>query len=477
MPPELASVRFMRLSERGQTAPEYVGILAFVVAIVLLVVAAGPGIGGTIVERILCIVTGGDCSGGEETDPNDAFRPDECDVYTRSTSDNGSVKVAIFTVGADYGFTRTEKSNGETEITFVDLGELGLEAGIGGKFKVNDAGADVSADIKAKLGLSNGDTWVFDSPEEADEFEGWLRREKNEDRIAGFSPLFGVANGIYEWASGEEDVPDPRKTYWEVNESVEGSASGHIATAGGELEGGAALAIGGMSDKGKNLDDPSDDTSTEYFSVDFDAAFDLGLLTVDAGAGYSGEGVMKLKRNASGEIVELEIVDTHEGSLSGLTADIDAGRLTWGLFMEKLQDLESVNLTSDDSDTNTVVSTTKLDLTNPTDRAIAEEWFMGMGGFAGAVENASPLGGVDAADGNGGDAFSQLLFDKSKVAVVEYDGQKSGLDIAAEVALGLKLGAALGTSSTDARAIEALFLDSPEDGQRTLIPFTECVGG
>jgi hypothetical protein len=467
----------MRLSERGQTAPEYVGILAFVVAILLLVVAAGPGIGGTVVERILCIVTGGDCSGGEETAPNDAFRPEDCDVYTRSTSDNGTIKVAVFTLGADYGFTRTEKSNGETEITFVDLGELGLEGGIGGKFEVNGEGADVSADIKGRLGLSNGDTWVFDSPEEADEFEGWLRREKNEDRISAFSPAFGIANGIYEWATGEEDVPDPRKTFWEVNESVEGSVSGRVATAGGELEGGAALAIGGMNDKGEDLDDPSDDTSTEFFSVDFDAAFDLGLLTVESGAGYSGEGVMKLKRNADGEIVELEIVDTSEGSLSGLTADIDAGRLTWGLFMEELQDLESLSLSSEDAETNTIVSTTKLDLTNAADRAVAEEWFMGMGGFAGAVENASPIGGVDAADGNAGDAFSQLLYDQARVSVVEYDGQKSGLDIAAEVALGLKLGAAFGTSESDASAIEALFLDSPVDGQRTLIPFTECVGG
>jgi hypothetical protein len=467
----------MRLSERGQTAPEYVGILAFVAAILLLVVAAGPGIGGTVVERILCIVTGGDCSGGEETDPNDAFRPEDCDVYTRSTSDNGTIKVAVFTLGADYGFTRTEKSNGETEITFVDLGELGLEGGIGGKFEVNGEGADVSADIKGRLGLSNGDTWVFDSPEEADEFEGWLRREKNEDRISAFSPAFGIANGIYEWATGEEDVPDPRKTFWEVNESVEGSVSGRVATAGGELEGGAALAIGGMNDKGEDLDDPSDDTSTEFFSVDFDAAFDLGLLTVESGAGYSGEGVMKLKRNADGEIVELEIVDTSEGSLSGLTADIDAGRLTWGLFMEELQDLESLSLSSEDAETNTIVSTTKLDLTNAADRAVAEEWFMGMGGFAGALENASPIGGVDAADGNAGDAFSQLLYDQARVSVVEYDGQKSGLDIAAEVALGLKLGAAFGTSESDASAIEALFLDSPVDGQRTLIPFTECVGG
>jgi len=467
----------MRLSERGQTAPEYVGILAFVVAIVLLVVAAGPGIGGTLVDRILCIVTGGDCSGGEEVDPNEAFRPNDCDVYTRTTSDNGTIKVAIFTVGADYGFTRTEKSNGETEITFVDLGELGLEGGVGGKFEVNGEGADVSADIKGRLGLSNGDTWVFDSPEEADEFEGWLRREKNEDRISAFSPAFGIANGIYEWATGEEDVPDPRRTFWEVNETVDGSVSGRVATAGGEVEGDAALAIGGMDDKGEDLDDPSDDTSTEFFSVDFDAAFDLGLLTVEAGAGYSGEGVMKLKRDNDGEIVELEIVDTSEGSLSGLTADIDAGRLTWGLFMEELQDLESLNITTDDSETNTIVSTTKLDLTNAADRAVAEEWFMGMGGFAGAVENASPLGGVDAAEGDSGDAFSQLLYDQARVSVVEYDGQKSGLDIAAEVALGLKLGAAFGTSETDASAIEALFLDSPEDGQRTLIPFTECVGG
>lgn len=466
----------MWVSERGQTAPEYVGILAFVVGMVLLVVAAGPGIGDTIVERILCIVTG-DCSDGAEiADPNDAFRPDDCDVYTRSTSDNGTLKVAVFTVGADYGFTRTEKSNGETEITFVDLGELGLEGGIGAKFKVNDAGGDVSADIKGRLGLANGDTWVFDSPEEADEFEGWLRREKNEDRIAGISPAFGIANGIYEWVSGEEDIPDPRRTFWEVSESVEGSASGRVATAGPEFEGGAALAIGGMNDRGEDLDDPSDDTSTEFFSVDFDAAFDVGLLTVDAGAGWSGEGVMKLKRDADAEIVELEIVDTSEGSLSGLTADVDAGRLTWGLFMEKLQDLESLNVSTDDSETNTIVSTTKLDLTNPTDRAVAEEWFMGMGGFGGAVENASPFGGVDAADGNGGDEFSQLLYDQARVSVVEYDGQRSGLDIAAEVALGLKLGGAIGTSETDARAIEALFLDSPEDGERTLIPFTECVG-
>ena len=54
--------------------------------------------------------------------------------------------------------------------------------------------------------------------------------------------------------------------------------------------------------------------------------------------------------------------------------------------------------------------------------------------------------GVAAADGNAGDAFTQLLYDQARVSVVEYDGQRSGLDIAAEVALAVDavaIGAAL----------------------------------
>ncbi len=58
---------------------------------------------------------------------------------------------------------------------------------------------------------------------------------------------------------------------------------------------------------------------------------------------------------------------------------------------------------------------------------------------------------------------------------MEYDGSKSGLEVAVEVALALKLGANFGTSETEADAVEAHYLGAPEDGERALVPFTECV--
>lgn len=45
-------------SEDGQTAAEYIGILAFVAAVVGLVIAANPGIASAIVTKITTIISG-----------------------------------------------------------------------------------------------------------------------------------------------------------------------------------------------------------------------------------------------------------------------------------------------------------------------------------------------------------------------------------------------------------------------------------
>jgi hypothetical protein len=65
----MARPRAVTRAERGQTSAEYVGVLAFVAAVVALVIAAGPSIGGSVVdgiERAICTVTGGDCGQGAE---------------------------------------------------------------------------------------------------------------------------------------------------------------------------------------------------------------------------------------------------------------------------------------------------------------------------------------------------------------------------------------------------------------------------
>jgi len=45
-------------NEDGQTAAEYIGILAFVAAVVGLVIAANPGIATAIVSKITTIING-----------------------------------------------------------------------------------------------------------------------------------------------------------------------------------------------------------------------------------------------------------------------------------------------------------------------------------------------------------------------------------------------------------------------------------
>ena len=53
--------------QQGQTSAEYVGILAFVAAVVALVVMSAADIGATVVDKVqeaICTVTGGDCGDG-----------------------------------------------------------------------------------------------------------------------------------------------------------------------------------------------------------------------------------------------------------------------------------------------------------------------------------------------------------------------------------------------------------------------------
>ena len=464
----------MWTSQRGQTSAEYVGTLALVVGLVLIVILAAPGIGGTVVDKILCIVTGGDCDGGELTLPED-FTPDSCEVSSRETVDRGSVKVAFVHLGGDYYFARNQKSDGTTELTFVDLGEIGAELGAGGQLEITSDGktygGKLKGDIGAKYGLSSGDTWQFDSPEEADEFESWITREKNEDRAAQLNPVFGAVNWAVEEITGEEDLPDPRITFTQHQGSFE--ASGEATFGGGHLgaEGSAAVLIGSSHDRGDDRDSETDDLYSDYYQVDFDLAGEGGILAASAGGGWTGQGVVKITRDAGGGATSLEIVDSSEGSFSGL-ADFDAERLTWQMFQEELED--NLALTGEDASTNSIVATTTVDLDTPEKRAMAEEWFGALNGLTTAGERALD-GDLVASEEQAVDDFNQMLFDDSRVSVVEYDGSKSGLEVAAEVALALKLGASFGTSETEADAVEAHYLGAPEDGERTLVPFTECV--
>lgn len=462
-------------SQRGQASAEYVGMLAFVVGLILILFLAGPGIGSSLVEKIVCIISGGECGGdGPDVAGPEDFTPDSCQVSSSERVDRGSVKIAFVHLGGDYYFARNQDSDDNTELTFVDLGEIGAELGAGGQLEISTGGktygGKLKGDIGAKYGLSSGDTWRFDSPEEADEFQDWITREK-EDRMAGFSPAFGLGNWVYETVTGEEDIPDPEITFTDHGGSVEASAGATFGAGGLDAEGSASVLIGSSHDRGDDPDSDADDLHSDYYQVDFEAAGEAGILLAGAGGGWTGQGVVKITRDANGEATSLEIVDTSEGSFSGL-ADFDAERLTWQMFQEELED--NLAVAGEDAATNSIVATTTVDLDSPEKRAIVEDWFGALNGLTTAGERAID-GDLVSSEGQAVDDFNRMLYDDARVSIVEYDGSKSGLEVAAEIALALKLGANFGTSETEADAVEAYYLGAPDNGERVLEDFTECV--
>lgn len=415
-------------------------MLAVAAAVLVLLANLGLVQWATDVARLAaCRLTGSACPGAPSGPAaQSAFEPGACQRSSRDSEDLGSVKVAFFKLGGNFGFSRTTKADGETSFTFVDGAGAALVAGAGAKLEVTKGattyGGRLAADGELGASVSRGDTWVFKTPRDADRFESWIRRERNEDRRGGVFPPYAGVNWVVETVSGERDIPEPDITFTEVEGKTEGSASAQAGGAGGEVEANAAVLLG------KERDRRNGKTARYY---------------------------------QAGDIVELEIVDTSTGTLDGLL-ELDTDRLTYNELMTKLAKDAQASFGADGSRTRSIVSTTTLAVDNAADRAVVEKWAGFLSGVATAGERAAD-GGLPDNEGAARSPMGRLLFDKSTVSVVEYDGRRSGLSFAAEVALGPKLGVELGTTDESSEAVRAMYLGAPSGGRRVLVPFTACV--
>lgn len=469
--------------ERGATTSEYVGLVVTIAVLFAAVIVNDPaGLGRAVQSgleaafcRVLEGVEGGRCSPGSHDDEQgqvaDAvYRPESCEVYLRDTVDRGSVRVAFVHLGGDYLFGRTEDSDGETTVTFIDGTQVGVTVGAGGRLEVSSNGATygggVQADAKVYGGLNSGDTWVFDSPEEADRFEGWLRREKTEDRRSDLSGgLYSLINGPIEFLTGEEDPPDPDITSSEAGGQIEGSARAWAGVGSAGLEGSAASFLLKQTDHRTGH-------QTDYYKAALSGSGDLGVLTARGSYGRSGEGVVKVTRDEAGEITRLEIIDTWQRSL-GSVAALETEAMTVAELMESLANEASVGIARDRVSQHSTVVETSIRPRDERERAVLEAWTGVLNGFTTAGDRA--VGGtiIDSRE-QVTSAFSDLLYERGRVSVVDYEGQTSGLGLAAEIALGARLGLDIGTSSTDARAVTAYYLGAPDEGRRVLVPYPNC---
>ena len=461
--------RRRHLSESGQTTAEYLGVLVLVLAVVVALFLTGiPGTVSGGLQAAICRILGQSCP-AQQSAPR-SFEPPPCEKASRRTDDNGSVRVAFVKLGRDYSFARSEAADGETKITFIDGSEVALVAGAGGKLRLQAGGRTyggrLAADGELGINAKGGDTWVFDSPEEADEFEDWLRREKNEDRIGGLIPIYAGVNWAVEGITGEDDLPEPRITFVQVGGGAEVTGSAQLGGAGASATASAAALVGVEYDRETKQ-------STDYIQVDFGIDGNLTYVAAGLGGGWEGSGVVKVTRDRDGEIVKVEIVDTSTVSVDGLL-DIDTDNLTLAQLMDKLKRDAKVAGGGSASATGTIVSTTTLDVTSDRDRAIVDDWVDGFDEIKAAGERAID-GGLPDDQRDALSPFGRLLYDQATVSVVEYDGDRSGLSLEAEIALGAKLGIDIGSTEESATAVNAWYLAGPEGGRRVLVPFTACL--
>lgn len=243
--------------ERGASTVEYVGVIV-VVSIVIIATAATPwktdlnaGIEKSICS-ILSHIPGGGGGACESLESPEDDLP-TCMVSEETDGHGSKVDVLIFNLGGGVQMRVTKYSDGSAEVSLVDQWGGGVDVDAG-KVKAGDY-VEIDLGVGGQFTYGNGDTWVFDSWEDAEQFA-----QDQQDRVEAWQnkvPFIGP------WLNPHEPPEDPQKTYDQFELDLHG---------GGD----AGLDLGGGDDKNDGSGDAGDGSG------------DSG--SGDSGSGDSGSG-------------------------------------------------------------------------------------------------------------------------------------------------------------------------------------------
>lgn len=175
-----------RRGEGGSTYAQYValGALAALILSGLVVAGIGPSIGDGVKAVICRIVTlgKGDCPapGAEAPKPKLNFLPVYCDALVKSHNENLASNIWFIHFGANFSLMWEKLANGEVWITVVPYD---YELGVQKKFNV---GEKVKGSVGANVSLAFGQTYQFQSDDEAKGWEQTLRDNMEENNPASW---------------------------------------------------------------------------------------------------------------------------------------------------------------------------------------------------------------------------------------------------------------------------------------------------
>ena len=488
----------------GVTAMEYTGVIVLVVALVGALLMTG--IGGRISERFRCAVgalagEGGGCTaGGEEaTKPKtDAdYEPALCQISAVSDTAGGKVKIGWFEWGEEYGFQqkvtqantdvnedgKVDENDKLVYMTFTDAASAGLNASTPG-VKLGSLGkADV--DIGGGVKITNGDTWVFRSEEDAQKMRDDIEEMKMWETSMKHSGGYG--GGWYsgmKWAEKKEDIEkkigEKKISYSTIGLNV--YADGGLSIKPGD-EDKLGAKLGGKAKFSPDVTITKDDvkgnesyTYTAKLEVEGKVGGNAGPLGGTAGAKDTRTGTLTVTRDQeTGKIVRIDMTKTVEKTSTSDKGEVsgDNGQKDKDKRGGKGNVTDSSGDTGIEVQTNSIVFGKETDRTTEAKRSLAEQWLDGSG------DNTAPFAYMFGDHSlqqkpAGTDPFEQLMFQDGLSNTMQYHGETDAQEFGFEVSLGMSLGFSVSDEQKKETLTDAQFLGAPQGDKRTYLPYSYC---
>lgn len=377
--------------ERGASTVEYVGVIV-VVSIVIIATAATPWKAdlNAGIEKSICSILshipgggGGACEGQES--PEDDLPT--CMVSEETDGHGSKVDVLFITLDGGVQLKITKYSDGTAEVSLVDQWGGGVDVDAG-KVKAGDY-VEIDLGAGGTFTYGNGDTWVFDSWEDAEQFA-----QDQQDRVEDWRnkvPFVGP------WLNPHEPPSDPQKTYDQYELDLHGGGDAGIDLGGGDDTGDGSGGDGsggdgsgdGSGDSGEGESDGGANVPQQIVDLLPEAGGELSLggevivehdrgsdrdSTADDQRTYS----IELKGDVSGEGGVLdESIGGNAGTGTILSYTVDNDGNVVGV------DITQVFQAGGDgtSDSSAVRYSADFDLTDPAARAKFEAWIQNPGGI------------------------------------------------------------------------------------------------
>lgn len=456
--------------EAGQASADYLGVLVFVAAVCVLLIATGPAraIADGIKEAI-CRIVSGDCGDGATSPVTPSGEPaTPCIVHTEDGRRDFSLSVGVFKLGDDHFTAKEQHSDDTVTYTAGTVTEAGLTTGAGGGVELNLGRSTVGG--RAELRVEGGpaeesaQTWTLPNAQAAEKFDEDLMDELNDlyrmqlmagggGPGAGFGASLTFSDARIHQMITEELLGEPDKYYVAGGGHVAASFSARAGVAYATVEAEGALYLGQERDP---ADNPSEeDLTTHFFKVDLGGEAGAGANFL-AGAGLEGTGevVVAMVTGADGRAREARV--SIDGQISG---SLDyAGRR--GLEGELGRLVEEVEAQFGVDDARRMKVEATFDLTDPESAAAVSQLLTGANPDTGeAVDKVEAAGDLLARSDEG-----------VVVTAATYKGESMGLGLAGSGRLGLTLGGEFGITAGESE-IEGAWYREPGGG---FVEWTSC---